>query len=368
MVETMYFLTEEERRWVLKGLAPRARANGVAEELRGWNWPNPPLASPGDGVRLSVSEVASRYCPNGRDVYLRRVAHAKAVATGEMAAGSFYHAVVTSTMVLAKSLIYTCGVAGAAEVVRRLRALGEDGLPWEVGLEVPQTPAMQTFEQSQAGGQRRPAAPSADVEVNARALASFEGGRLAARLEQALASQPYIGADALANSVVPVVTEQRLDGSFLGLSRHLSTDALFLGEPMVVDVKFGRPEDFHRLTTAGYALVLESLHEYPVDLGCIVYCQFKGGRPVVQRELHLIDDEVRQWFIEERDQKLAMVRDQWDPGIPSGCRASCQFAVECGSQGVSEGTPDAAAAGARPKVKAKAKAVKTPSEKAVASA
>ncbi|MEW6425294.1 MAG: CRISPR-associated protein Cas4 [Bacillota bacterium] len=45
----MYFLTEEEKKHLLRGLLPRARETGVAEELRGWNWPQPPLARPGDG-------------------------------------------------------------------------------------------------------------------------------------------------------------------------------------------------------------------------------------------------------------------------------------------------------------------------------
>ncbi len=57
----MYFLSDEEKRLLLRRLAPQARERGVAEELRGWNWDKPPL-SPIFETRLGVYEVAGHYC------------------------------------------------------------------------------------------------------------------------------------------------------------------------------------------------------------------------------------------------------------------------------------------------------------------
>ena len=325
----LYFLTTEEKRWVLKGLLPRARANAVTDELRGWNWPYPPLA-PSSEVPLAVYEVAGRYCATGRDLYLRRVAHVKAQPNDEMAAGSFYHAVVTAAMVEAKRLIYTLGPGGSSEAVAKIRGLADDGNGfWDRLTGSPAGAPESASTSGPPGGSRR--RPTPEVLTNGRRLASFEGSRLASRLEEALASQPHSGEDSLAATVVPVITEQRLNGTFLGLSPHLSTDALYVGESMIVDLKFGRPEEFHRLTTTGYALVQESLSEHPIDLGCIVYCEFKGGKLAITRDIHIISDELRQWFIEERDQKATMVRDQWDPGVGVGvgCRNNCPFRAQC---------------------------------------
>jgi len=65
----------------------------------------------------------------------------------------------------------------------------------------------------------------------------------------------------------------------------------------------------------GYALVMEALHEYPVNLGCLVYVDFKGDRMIVRKDIHIIDDELRQWFIEERDEKMRMIYEEIDPGF-----------------------------------------------------
>ena len=61
---------------------------------------------------------------------------------------------------------------------------------------------------------------------------------------------------------------------------------------MALDLKFGPRERFHRLTTTGYALVLESLFERPVDVGCVVYARVVQGRVVVERDFHVIGDEL----------------------------------------------------------------------------
>jgi CRISPR-associated protein Csa1 len=97
---------------------------------------------------------------------------------------------------------------------------------------------------------------------------------------------------------------------------------------MVLDLKFGEPKKFHRLSTTGYALVMEAIHEYPINLGCIVYAEFKGDRLIVKKDIHIIDDELRQWFIEERDQKMRMIYEEIDPGL-GNCYDSCPYILQC---------------------------------------
>ena len=99
--------------------------------------------------------------------------------------------------------------------------------------------------------------------------------------------------------------------------------------PVVFDLKFGGRRDFHRLTTTAYALVLGSLHEYPVDVGCVIYVRFAGDRVLVERDLHLIDDELRQWFIDERDERMRMVAEELDPGKADDCAEDCPHAGRC---------------------------------------
>lgn len=178
----------------------------------------------------------------------------------------------------------------------------------------------------------------AGLEEEARNLAKFEADRVTARLRDVLIRQPHIGVDSLVAQAIPVVVEQRLDGSYLGLSQHLSADAYTVSEPMVLDLKFGQRQAFHRLSTTGYALAMEAAYGYPVNLGCVVYADVKGSRVTVDRDFHIIDDELRQWFLEERDEKARLIHEQLDPGVAATCSPACPYVDACGVSGNSKTT------------------------------
>ena len=288
----MYFLTAQEQRYLAKGVPPRAREATVSEELRGWNWDKPPLQPVHETVRLGVAEVADLYCPTGRDVYLQRSLQIRQEPSEAMRRGQALHDVVSTVVTEAKRALYRGGIEG-----------------WKTALER--------------------VAPPADLDAAARALWEFEVRRVTARVEEVLSRHPGVGVDGLVSLAVPVVVEMRLDGSPLGLSSQLRADAVMLGEPLVFDVKFGEPKDFHVLSLAGYALVLEALLEQPVNVGCLVYARFDGSRWSLEREFHLLDEAVRQWFLEVRDEKQEMVFSERDPGVPGHCPRDCPFFGVC---------------------------------------
>lgn len=297
----MYFLSTEEMRLVLGRLAPEARERGVAEELRGWRWRQPPL-SPIFDTRLGVYEVAGQYCSTGRDLYLRRVLRVKALPNPAMAEGGYLHGIICRIILAAKRALYAAE-GNSLDAVETLRE--PDLPPIDAGAEVE------------------------GLRQKASLLWVHEYRQIMARVQDALARQPHVGVDSLVAQALPVIVEQRLDGSFLGLSSHLSVDAFVWSQPMVMDVKFGRKERFHRLNTTGYAMVMESIHEYPVDLGCLVYASFRQGRVLIEREFHVIDDELRQWFIESRDERARMVEEEIDPGLASECDPTCPYYRAC---------------------------------------
>lgn len=300
----MYFASAEEQRWVQRGLLPEARRQPVADELRGWSWDRPPLKPIYDRP-LGVFEIAGKYCPTGRDVYLRRVENVQAAPNVGMREGRRLHQVVADVLTEAKRLVYIHG------------------------------PASIPFLEALAGGvaAQQDDSPPTDGEdllsAKARALRAFEVRRIVERVVSILAHQPYIQADALATLALSVSVEVKLDGRFVGLSEHLAADAITFPDVAVLDLKFGPKEPFHRLTTAGYALVLESLFEKPVDVGCVVYARFMNGRVVIERDFHLIGDELRQMFVEERDEKARMVAEELDPGLPATCPQTCPYLRTC---------------------------------------
>ncbi|RJQ27271.1 MAG: type I-A CRISPR-associated protein Cas4/Csa1 [Peptococcaceae bacterium] len=304
----MYFLTEEERKLFLKKLLPKSREMSVAEELRGWNWHQPPL-EPIYDVKLALYEIAGKYCTTGRDLYLKKVQGVKVKPNKAMLMGSIFHEILLRILVNTKKLIYLKGVNGYREIL--------EGLQQNKNVELESY--KDDFNQEELS----------DIQRKVALISEFETSRIAARIQEALSKHPYIGEDALVSLVVPVLAEQKLDGSFLGLSHHLSADAFMFSEPMIIDLKFGDRKDFHRLATTGYAMVMEAMYEYPVNTGCLIYAEFRGNRLVISKDLHIIDDELRQWFIEERDEKMRMIYDEIDPGLAAECPETCPYYIIC---------------------------------------
>lgn len=301
----MYFPSEEERRYVLRGLLPEVRQQGVSEDLRGWSWDRPPL-KPAYDAPLAMYEVAGKYCASGRDVYLRRVQRVLAAPNRAMLEGRALHQVLARMIIEAKRLIYEYGAAciGHLERLRELPHPSLEGSP------------LSEEERKVLG-------------TKMGVVRAYEARRIVERVESVLARQPHVGPDGLVALALPVSVEVRLSGRYLGLSEHLAVDAITFAETIVADVKFGPREEFHRLGTTGYALVLESLYEAPVNIGCIVYVQFRDDRLVIERDLHIIGDELRRWFIDERDEKMRLVSEEWDPGLPAACYPTCPYLLVC---------------------------------------
>ncbi len=282
----MFMPTAEERKRLLRGTIPRARKLGVDDSLRGWSWSAPPLLSPYE-VPLGLAEVANAYCPTGRDVYARRVLGVEPELNEKMILGGALHGALRAWIVHAKKTLYERGVENPEEAMGEIQAFPEPDIP------------------------------------EARAIVSYEADAIEFRLREALSQFPRIGTDAIVAQVLPVTLGQMLDGSFLGLSRHLSTDLLNLGEPCILNIIFNdEKRDFHPLTLTGYALVLEAVYEFPVDVGVTVYANIQD-RLHIQREFTTLGDELRMEFIEIRDEKQRMVADELDPGPCEGCEAWC---------------------------------------------
>ncbi|MGI6615961.1 MAG: type I-A CRISPR-associated protein Cas4/Csa1 [Dethiobacteria bacterium] len=297
----MYFLTDNERKKLLKGYLPKSREQGVVDELRGWNWHQPPL-EPIYEVRLPLYQIAGKYCPSGRDLYLNRVERRKSEPNIAMQQGLLFHDMIVKTLVYTKKLIYQQGTDAEAILVELASLITSfSGRLEQLSMKIP------------------------DIQNRAVQIFNYTYSYISCRFREVLARQPYIGEDSLAAQVVPFVLEQRLDGTFLGLSPNLSSDAFVFSEPMIMDLKFGPREPFHRLTTTGYALVMEAIFEYPINIGCIVYGEFKNDRLHIEKDFHIINDELRQWFIEERDEKMRMVYDEIDPGKADNCAETCPF-------------------------------------------
>ena len=294
----MYFLTDLERKLLLNKILPQAREVGVSPQLRGWNWHQPPLKPYYDDVKLPMYAVANRYCPTGRDIYLRFVEKEREKLNEKIGLGKIVHGAVSDAL-----------------------------LSFIEGKQI----TFQEWTEKIRWGDI-PAERNRALKV-AEKIWSHVWSLCKARLEEAKASQPYASQHDLILSTVPFLIEHKISGELLGLSGLLSIDCYDYLSSIMYDLKYITDEyrDWFRLAPVGYALVFESVHEIPIDVCGVVTVKLLNGKIFVKKDLFFAGDELRSWWIEERDRKLEIVAEGRDPGTPKDntCPEDCIYYHIC---------------------------------------
>lgn len=290
----------------------------ISDELRGWNWNNDILSPPSDEIYLGVSELANRYCPTYRDIYLRRVVRRPAPITFKTVRGWIYHAISSRTLTLVKSYIYNSGVRPGhilyKDIVKRERKFV--------------TTIMKEFNVGNYLNDKE----YRELYDNGKILFRYLVLQAASYLDKVVSSEKYIDLDDIVNKVVPSMVEKHVDGSPLGLSSNLRID-MMLDNNVVLDIKTGEVRDFHRYTLAGYALAVEADLEKPVDFGVITYLSIEDGFVKVRNDFYFIDEELRREFITIRDEAMEIIESGIDPGKPPKCPSYCIYYPVCNPLG-----------------------------------
>lgn len=293
----MYFLSDIERKYLLHQLLPTVREVGVSNELRGWSWYQPPLKPYHDNVKLPMYAVCSKYCPTGRDVYLRNVEKVYPRPRARVALGKMFHGVVSD-----------CLQAYLQKQCMDFDAWWQK-IRWA---EIPEKPE--------------------NVKEPSKRVWEFLSKLCEAKLAEVSSRQPYASEYDVVASALSFLVEHKISGELLGLSEILSVDCYDYLRGIMFDLKVtSNRKEWHRLSPIGYAMVFESVHEVPVDICCVVYLNVRNNSVGVKKDLFFASDELRQWWIEERDKKLEIVAEGRDPGKParSQCNESCMFFDVC---------------------------------------
>lgn len=272
----------------LRKLHLRRAQDPIDESLRGWNWSTPPV-KPRAYLGLSVSEVAS-YCMTRRDVWLRRVAKAVPESNELLKIGSLVHDVIHLTI----------------EYVRKYVGSGLD--PWTAYNDVVDNVVKSTSMPESVSGWLINLIKYVAIELVADASWSYVGDGI--------------------NPWLPWVSEVRVDGSLLGLSKNLRIDAL-TGSNVVVDFKVSKPCDNHRLAITAYAMALEANLEVPIDYGLIIYVNGVDKSVKVVIESLYISSDMRKDFLDARDDVIDIVITGREPPKAPSCSNACPFRNYC---------------------------------------
>jgi CRISPR-associated protein Csa1 len=225
--------------------------------------------------------ICGNYCPSGRDVYFTIVEKVKGEEEFPLALG--------------KSVHYAL-----AEAIRQAKRLNFDAKPPEFKDE--------------------------RIDRAVKLVWDYTITACKSAFLKTRAEQPYASEEDIILTSMPFLVEHRLDGSLLGCSGIISVDCYDFLHNIVFDLKVG--EGKGRLYTTGYALVIESIYEIPVDIGCVVTLNFRESLSIT-KDLHYIDANLRSQWIEERDRKAEIAFKEIDPGKAENCSRFCLYRSRC---------------------------------------
>jgi len=114
---------------------------------------------------------------------------------------------------------------------------------------------------------------------------------------------------------------------------------------IVGDIKTGTEfKPFHQLTCAGYALAYENQHKKDINWGIIYFFPTRNPtayvRPITFAQIYIfpIDDNLRRWFINFRDDAYNKISGSEPPELPPEDKRNhcyyCRFKDYCKSQGL----------------------------------
>lgn len=287
----------------------------ISEELRGWNWSNDILSPPVDNIYLAVSEIANRYCPTYRDVYLRRVLNIEAPFNYKTIRGWIYHALCKKIVEKVKSNLYREGLMSGSRLYSLILAEKNeliDKIFKEYGVE--KYVDELNLEK---------------LRVQAESLYCFLTLQASAKLDRVLSKVVKHDLESVISKLISFDVERIVNGQLLGLSSDLRID-MFADKRIIIEIKTGEIRDFHKYSVAGYALAVESDLEIPIDYGIVSYLHVdERGCVRIRNKIYFVGDELRREFIEKRDEAFRVIHSGVDPGKPHSCPDYCVYYGVC---------------------------------------
>ncbi len=272
---------------------------GISEDLRGYAWDRPPV-EPINDVRISVSDI-NGFCPTRRDVFVKYVLKERPEVNHHMLRGLAFHRVIRDTLVSIKKAIYQ-GVTSGEEIIETF--FSRD-LPQKICKEL-------GIEQGEC---------SKLVKLHRYLVI-----QAAARVDEIVSKHPNVDGEEIVGLALPPFIERKIDGSLVGLSKHLSVDVF--APQVVVDFKSGSERDSHLTSLTGYAIALEADDETDVNFGFLIYIAVDERINLRQRGF-VVSDELRREFIEVRDEIAEIIESGTDPGKPPECPRFCSYYSVC---------------------------------------
>lgn len=277
----------------------------------------------GAGLLFGVGELASRYCPTLRDIWLKRVAKVKPPPNVKMIRGIAYHDVVHRATEMVKKGVYEMAEVTGSDLVELL-------------LKEQEKVANAAVYEAEASIAPLEDEVRAKLVLECKDLFRFLAVQAGAKLDVAISKYPHSDRSGLLSVAIPPVTERKVDGSLVGLAHELSVD-IYTPFNAIADLKTGEVRKFHPYTAAGYALAVEAEEGVEVNYGFVIYLRMEGKVPRIRFRYFLVGDELRREFLEIRDEAYEIASSGRDPGMPARCPEYCPYYPVCRGEKVEAG-------------------------------
>ncbi|PSN82483.1 type I-A CRISPR-associated protein Cas4/Csa1 [Candidatus Marsarchaeota G1 archaeon OSP_D] len=308
---SVYYSLEQVNEWVR---VANTKSVQVSDEMRGWRWHDYPL-QPAYSAQLGVSDITNGLCDSFRYVYLKYVERIRQKDNEELQKGSLLHEMHSKANEAAKRNILK--------------------IHWERGKLTPESfhesfvqDKQKVVEQAKS---KYTLIPQEELERAVNTLWTRAAINYGAALNSALSVSKHLESpDPLIALVAPVITEYPIDGTKVGLTQAIRADG-FIPPGIIVEIKTHPPLEANKYALAGYALAYEAQHNSPVNYGVFVHVEYdwKTGSFTVHPKITPITDEMRQGFIEMRDQAQKIVAQKIDPRLPPKCNSRCPYLKHC---------------------------------------
>jgi CRISPR-associated protein Csa1 len=308
---SVYYTVEEVNDWVRTANTKRVE---VSEEMRGWRWYDYPL-QPAYSQQLGVSDITSGFCDTQRYVYLKYVERVWQKDNEELQKGALLHEIHAKANEAAKRNILKTH--------------------WETGTITPEAFHQAYLQDKQKIIQQAKAKyrliPQSQLETAINTLWSRAAYNYTAALTRATAISRYLNTpDPLISLVAPITTEYPIDGTKLGLTQAIRADG-YIPPGIIIEIKTHPPLEANKYALAGYALAYESQHNTPINYGVFIHVEYNWQTATITTHPKLtpITDELRQAFIEQRDQAQKIITEKIDPKLPPKCNPRCPYLTHC---------------------------------------
>ncbi|MEM0272584.1 MAG: type I-A CRISPR-associated protein Cas4/Csa1 [Thermoprotei archaeon] len=286
----------------------------ISDEMRGWRWYDYPL-QPAYNTPLGVSDITNGLCETHRNVYLKYVEKIWQKDNEELQKGALLHEIHAKANEAAKRNIFKTH--------------------WEKGQTKPEDFHQAFLEDQQKILQqlqnKYKLIPQNQLQKAITKLWTRAAINYTAALNRATIISKHLNTpDPITAIVTPITTEYPIDGTKLGLTQAIRADG-FIPPGIIIEIKTHQPLEDNQYALAGYALAYESQHNSPINYGVFIHVQYDWdtGNLTTHPKLVPITDELRQGFIELRDQAQKIIAQKTDPKLPPKCNPRCPYLTHC---------------------------------------